>query len=313
MDVRLPAAPMIHTESQRQKLEVAHAAVRTIGLGLDHQVFPKVANGGRVLPNTTASLPVDSRKENCHEREETGSAAGSRKGAAGRKRTAGGSRPSGAAAPVVRRSAAADYDQVLTELAAAYPGSQVRVEEDGIWLIARSALVEGLDREAVFAVAIPFDLTARAQGWGFWSRGCLAFAQWIGPRHTNFPFGSICAFDERDDVWHTGDSPILLLDLYSVWAVRHLHLELFGRWPGAQSARWPFERLLECREDELCGCGALDKTYSDCCLSTDLQRDTLRDAISFLSDTFGGHREPPREVVGFLNSQSDPPPMRKYF
>lgn len=186
------------------------------------------------------------------------------------------------------------------------------VEPDGIWLLVHSGLVEGLDRDAIFLVAVPFDTSKTTQGWGFWSRGCLAFAQWIGPRHTNFPFGSICAFDQEDHVWSTGDSLVLLFDLYSVWAVRHLYLDRFGKWPGSQTARWSHERQIECREDELCGCGSLDRTYADCCLPGDLRRDKILDAVVFLIETGGGERSPPREVMHFLRTQSKPPAMQKY-
>jgi hypothetical protein len=303
---------MIHTESNGQKLSVAHEAVRAIGLGLDRQVFPRVKDGGVVLPNGAVDLPVQMGKEQRYVEPKRGSAAGSRQGTTRRQGTPGGSWAAGPAAPLVRRSSAAAYEEDLRQLTGAYPMSQVWFEKDGIWLVAHSTLVEGMGREAVFVVAIPFDPNLRAQGWGFWSRGSLAFAQWIGPRHTNFPFGSICAFDPEDNAWSTGDSPTLLLDLYTVWAVRHLFLEFFGRWPGSQTARWPYERRLECREDELCGCGSLTTRYSDCCLSVDLQRDTVRDALSFMIETHGGERAPPIEVIEFLRTQSVTPQMSRY-
>lgn len=301
---------MTHLEHQQH---AAAAAVRDIGIGLDHQIFPTVADGGLVLPRRPKSDHFVLGKEKSNVKRTSGPTAGSRQGAAGWKGTASGSRPPGAPASVVRRSSAAEYEEDLGELIAAYPRSRVLVEEDGIWLLVRSTLVRELDREAIFVVAIPFSLERPTQAWAFWSRGNEAFAQWIGPRHTNFPHGSICAFDVTDDVWRTGDSTVLLLDLYSVWAVRHLHLEYFGRWPGSQSARWPHERRLECRQDELCGCGSLEKTYAECCHPHDIQRDALRDAISFLLETNGGHRSPPAEIVAFLRRQSAPPPMAKYF
>lgn len=303
---------MIHTESKGQKLSAAFEAVRTIGLGLDRQVFPRVADGGVVLPNGAAALPVQMGKEKSYVEPQRGSAAGSRQRTARRKGAAGGSWAASPAAPLVRRSSAAAYQEDLGQLTSAYPTSRVWFEKDGIWLVARSTLVEGIGREAVFVVAIPFDLSSRTQGWAFWSRGSLAFAQWIGPRHTNFPYGSICAFDPEDNAWSSGDSPTSLLDLYTVWAVRHLFLEHFGRWPGSQTARWPYERRLECREDELCGCGSMNATYAECCLPGDLQRDTVRDALTFLNETQGGERAPPIEIVEFLRTQSIPPSMSRY-
>jgi hypothetical protein len=300
------------SESTNHKLADAREAVRTIGLGLDNQVFPRVAEGGLVLPNDDATVHLRTLKESCYVQPERRSSTRSRQRTARRQREARGSWPPSPAAQVVRSSSAAAYQERLTELAAAYPASRVWVEKDGIWLVVNSRLVEGLDREAVFVAAIPFDTTRTTQGWGFWSRGCLAFAQWIGPKHTNFPFGSICAFDTQDNVWSTGDSPVLLLDLFSVWALRHLYMDLFGRWPGSQTARWPHERQLECREDELCGCGSLDKTYAECCLRDDLGRNKVQDATMFLIETGGAHRFPPPEVTHFLRSQTEPPPMEKY-
>lgn len=280
-----------------------------IGFGLDRQVFPRVAEGGLVLPSDDATVHLHTLKESCYVQPERRSSTRSRQRTARRQREAGGSWPSGPAAQVVRSSSATAYQAHLTELAAAYPASRVWVEADGIWLVVHSRLLEGLDREAVFVVAIPFDTSKTTQGWGFWSRGCLAFAQWIGPRHTNFPTGSICAFDAQDNVWATGDSIVTLLDLYSVWAVRHLHLEHFGRWPGSQTARWAYERRIECREDELCGCGSLDKTYAECCLPDDLQRSLLVDALFFLQEIPEPERAPPVEILQFLRRQSAPPPI----
>jgi hypothetical protein len=303
---------MIHTESQRQKTPTAYEAVRTIGLGLDRQVFPKVADNGLVLPTQPVTVQLQLGKEKCDVEPKRGPATGSRQRAARRKGKAAGSWPSCPAPSNVRRSSAADYEEDLAKLKVAYPKSQVFVADDGIWLVAHSAVVEGLDREAVFIAAIPFDIRKTAHGWAFWSRGCLAFAQWIGPRHTNFPTGSICAFDPRDNAWNTGDSAILLLDLYSVWAVRHLHLEYFGRWPARRQRVGAYERRRECREDELCGCGSLDKTYAECCLPSDLQGNLLRDALLFLSETGGGERSPPAEILQFLREQSVPPPIARY-
>ncbi len=303
---------MIHTESQREQPSTGYEAVRRIGLGLDHQVFPKVADNGLVLPAQPVTVQLQLGKEKSDVEPKRGSSTGSWERAAGRKGKADGSWPAAPAPSRVRRSTAADYEEDLAQLKVAYPKSQVFVADDGIWLIAHSALVDGLDREAVFVAAIPFDLRKNAEGWAFWSRGCLAFAQWIGPRHTNFPLGSICAFDPQDGAWNTGDSAVLLLDLYSLWAVRHLYLEYFGRWPGSQTVRWAYERRLECRGDELCGCGSVEKTYAECCLRGDLQGNVLRDALFFLSETGGAERSPPSEIRQFLLTQSAPPPIARY-
>jgi hypothetical protein len=310
MVYREPTLVMIHSETDDGKAATGYELVRRIGLGLDRQVFPTVADGGLVVPSEPAAPDLHLGKERNSVKRKKRSATGSWEGSSGWKGQTGW--PASPATPIVRRSSAADYAEELRRLESAYPVSRVWVVKEGIWLIAHSALGEGLDREAVFVVAIPFDVARNAQGWGFWSRGSLAFAQWIGPRHTNFPHGSICAFDARDGAWQTGDSPVTLLDLYSVWAIRHLHLERFGRWPGSQAARWAYERLVECSEDELCGCGSLDRTYAECCLAEDARRNRIQDAVVFVLETSGGKRSPPAEILQFLREQCVPPPMSRY-
>jgi len=303
---------MIHTEPEIQKLSAAYEVVQRIGDDLDRQVFARVTDGGLMLPAGADDLHQLAGREKRDVERKRRPATGSWQGAAGGQRKAGGPWTAGTAPSAGRRSSAADYEEELTKLKVAYPASQVWMREQGIWLVAHSALVDGLDREAVFVVALPFDVRKSAQGWGFWSRGNLAFVQWIGPRHTNFPFGSICAFEPADGTWRTGDSPIVLLDLYSLWAVRHLHLEHFGRWPGSQVARWPYERRTECLEHELCGCGSFSKTYAECCLPLDRKRDAVKDALSFIWETGGGDRSPPIEIFRFLREQIEPPQVTDY-
>ena len=130
---------------------------------------------------------------------------------------------------------------------------------------------------------------------------------WIGPRHTNFPDGSVCAFEPADKTWVIGDPLVTLLDLYTLWALRHLHLQVFGRWPGHQAVRHPYERILELREDEHCGCDMSDKLYGKCCRDRDLRRDRIADAVNFIILASGGLRKPPNSVVKFVREHIEPP------
>jgi hypothetical protein len=136
---------------------------------------------------------------------------------------------------------------------------------------------------------------------------------WIGPRHTNFQDGSICAFSPDDGVWSEGDDLRTLLDLYSVWALRQLYLEVFGRWPGKQYGLvgadyrvQAFYRQRECRDDELCGCGSETLRYFECCKESDLKCDVIGAMRLFLQTNPGGFesRKPPPALVSFIENRS---------
>jgi hypothetical protein len=142
--------------------------------------------------------------------------------------------------------------------------------------------------------------------WAFWT-GLITTAAWIGPRHTNFPDGSVCAFEPADGTWAFGDSLVDLMDLYTVWVLRHLHLQTVGRWPGYQSVRLPYERILELRPDEFCGCEQSHLLYGGCCRNTDLARDRMADAMNFFFFSQGRLREPPASVLRFVHEGGEPP------
>jgi hypothetical protein len=140
----------------------------------------------------------------------------------------------------------------------------VKRDEQGMWLRIESAVLNGLDRTATFLVALPFDAETFPRAWGFWR--IAGEYRWIGRRHTNFTDGSVCAFVPTSGAWRPGDSLVQLIDLYSVWALRHLHLEEVGHWPGGQFSPHPFYSLVEFAPNELCGCELHDPPlpYGDC-------------------------------------------------
>jgi hypothetical protein len=205
----------------------------------------------------------------------------------------------------------AAYDGQVKSLAEAYPTLRTYPDDDGMWLLARSSIISGLAREATFLVALPYRLGAGPRAWGFWTDDGRDW--WIGPRHTNFQDGSICAFSPDDGAWSEGGDLRTLLDLYSVWTLRHLYLEVFGRWPGKQYALLgadprvqAYYRQIDCKDDELCGCGSETRRYAECCKPSDLQRDVTQLMPLFLRHVPGGFtsRRPPPSVEGFIEDRS---------
>jgi hypothetical protein len=284
----------------------ALAILARMGDQLDKHVFPGVADGGLVVLNES-SVPLNESTERNHGRkEERGSAAGSRSGTTGRERSPGGARPAGDAASVIGAGLQAQYEAQLSALGTHYPGAQFWHQNDGVWLLTPSTLLPELDQSAIFITGISFSVR-KVLSWAFWANA-LAYVQWIGPRHTNFPDGSICAFEPLDGTWEFGDPLVDLLDIYTLWAVRHLHLQQFGRWPGYQSIHFAGERLLELRGDEHCGCANSARLYADCCMPRDMAGNRIAQLLDFHRKT-GGTRKPPEPVVKFARSQEHLPDL----
>jgi hypothetical protein len=180
-----------------------------------------------------------------------------------------------------------------------------------MWLLARSSIISGLARDATFLVALPYQSGAGPRAWGFWT--AIGLPKWIGPRHTNFQDGSICAFSPDDGAWFEGGDLRTLLDLYSVWTLRNLHFEVFGRWPGKQYGLFgadprvqAYYRQIECNDDELCGCGSETRRYVDCCKPSDVQWNAIELMSIFLRHVPGGFstRRPPPSIVEFVEGRS---------
>jgi len=273
--------------------------IRELGEQLDLGVFPVVYNRGIVRPHNTSGSSSIRGQEKRHESAgskrpatEPGQWASRWQGAPGRPWSARRSRSAGAAAPVVSAQLRSIYGEGLADCVRAYPTLVAWESEHEMRLIAESAIVDGLGRTALFILHLPYSRTLRIRSWGFWKTAVSR--TWIGPRHTNFPDGSVCAFEAADGTWNPGDPPVALLDLYTVWAARHLHLEWLGRWPGYQSVPHPAERLREIQGDEFCGCGNFTAFYRDCCKVADLQKVTSAEMISFWGLQ---HRFPPSEIM----------------
>lgn len=287
--------------------------LQQIGDALDKQRPLRVHNHGLVALDQAAPTETSS-KEKKYERQRKRKRrppARSREGAAGRKGSAGGSRQATAGSRVGGNVLRTAYEGQVTRLAEAYPTLQPFPDDDGMWLLVRSSIISGLAREAAFLVAVPYKSGAGPRAWAFWTADGQFV--WIGPRHTNFGDGSICAFTPGDGAWSEGGDLRTLLDLYSAWALRHLHLEILGRWPGKQYSlggadprAQAFYRQRECQPDELCGCGSETRRYAECCQPSDLQLNLFEAMPLFLKATDGGFnkRRPPSSVVGFVEDRA---------
>lgn len=297
------------------------AALEVLGKQLDAFSFPAVKNGGIVVPSAPATSSTFLGKETQHgksrqRRPATGAWTGTASWEGTPRRSGTAFRPGAArqTSSVVIPDLRGQYENELVDVLSAYPGTQFWLEDDGIWLVAESGLLPGLMMKASFVVAVSFvRSTVRLGGvraWGFWGCPMVGYS-WIGPRHTNFPDGSICAFHPSDGTWQIGDSLIELLDLYSLWAVRHLYLRKFGRWPGLQSVPHSYERILELQIDEYCGCENFDRRYGECCRERDRSLDQVSTALGFLRHSGGGLRQPPPAIMKFVLERQTPPKIEK--
>lgn len=198
------------------------------------------------------------------------------------------------------------YESELESVIDAFPNTQVWRRDKGLWLASESALLPDYCLKAKFITWLPYSRTSLVRGWGFWEGNLLQKPLWIGPRHTNYD-GSICAFEPTDLTWVSGNSIVDLLRYYTLWAVRHLHLKIYGRWPGHQVVHTPRERLLEVRGDEFCGCEHSDQYYSKCCYENDLNSVKTNNNQFLNSLSQGEKRKPPLEIYGYVIGKCDLP------
>ena len=284
--------------------------LKKIGHQLDFEIYPMVMNGGALaLSEPAKQKQLLSEKEENHERSgQSRPEAGAGARASRRERQAAGCGAPNSTPSIIEPDLQVKYEGELDAVRDAYPGARVWRRPDGIWLLTESTLLPGLQQKALFLTGIPFSPKSIVQSWGFWSGIPLRYPVWIGPRHTNFPHGSICAFHPGDNIWRIGDPIVNLLALYTLWAFRHLHLKEVGRWPGKQVAHIPYERIMEFKEGEFCGCDQYDKYYRVCCREKDLRRDLMAAHRSYLVQT-GGIRRPPDSVVNFVRFQDVTPQL----
>lgn len=279
-----------------------------IGNDLDCYRYPTCLEGGLLVPSEEYRPIQTLGKEITHgDSRQSRSSTRPRQRTAGWKRPTGRSRPPDPAAQFRVAGLERQFTSQLAALREAYPSVKVWRQELGAWLLVDSVVLPGLDRRARFAAAIPFT-TDRVRGWGFWE-GLLQPATWIGPRHTNFPEGSICSFDPSVARPPGAHDVVGLLDIYTLWAFRHLHMETLGRWPGRHIGAFVSERLFEFRPDEFCGCGSEGLRYHECCKELDERGSRVAEAVDYVL-TFRQRRVPLR-VLEFMGGR-DPPPVELF-
>lgn len=286
--------------------------LKNIGSQLDRNQYPCIHNGGIVKPGgsiiVTSTPGEDIKYESNRQKRPT---TGSRQRSTRRQRAPNRSRSSGAAPQFISPSLRTTYETELDELRAAYPETKIWFQAEGMWLLTESSVLLGLGKKATFLTAIPYSRLHIQKSWGFWTTPI--YSQWIGPRHTNFPDGSICAFNPNEGTWKPGDSLIKLLDLYTLWALRHEHLKIFGRWPGRQAVPHAYERITESKADELCGCDKKGLKYAECCQQHDMSRPLEESFSLFMRFAQGNiHRSPPREICDFMMRRDTPPPISNH-
>jgi len=233
-------------------------------------------------------------RQNQNEQQRTGgSAAGSRQRPAGPRRSTGEARPrlGGRRAQTVQLAG-------LEDLWSAYP-TQIIEGDHGLWIIVKSTPLGHDGPQVTFLIAYPYAEQFEPRAWAFWKLG--DFPKFIGPRHTNFPNASICAFGPDD--WKRSHGLVALVDFYSTWVVRQLYYHRFRRWPGKQHGASALYRRTEFAPEEWCGCGS-EKRYWEC---HEREDKALSDEEAVLDhrQKFGSdycQRKPPKSVLKFVRS-----------
>lgn len=235
-----------------------------------------------------------SEKESEDERQGPGgSATGSRKRPAGPRRTTGEARA---------RVGLLDSKVVqlagLEDLWRAYPTDFIEGDH-GLWIIVKSNPLGHEGPQVTFVIGYPYSNAIEPRAWAFWKLG--DFPKFVGPRHTNFPDASICAFGPGD--WRRADGVVALADFYSTWVIRQLYLQKFGRWPGRQHGASALYRRTEFSADEWCGCGS-GKRYKECHQEADnsLSEEAAREEHRRVVGSDYCVRRPPLSLMKFARS-----------
>jgi hypothetical protein len=202
-------------------------------------------------------------------------------------------------------------DEQFEALRREYPGTKKSSDPNGTWLVVRSFPIGESGPEAVFLIAIPSEVH-RVEAWAFWLSG--SGTVWIGPRHTNLPHGSACAFPPEDSYHLDCEWPLRrYIDLLSEWSARHLYYAVHDRWPGPQEGRWALYRLQETRLRECCPrCGNLSY-YEDCCSKLDEMMLADRSAVAENPPDFSLRKLPSRIYELAKRAGRNPPRIKTFF
>lgn len=254
-----------------------------LGRALDIEQSVSAYGGGRIR---ITDADHDEVKENVKSEAE-GSSAGSRQG----RRSWPRSRRSRPRESGARRRSASESGTFRSEQAQSLYATEIRSlaeqydikcaeEQFGIWVAAKSQPLGSRGPLIHFLIALPFKQEIMPRSWCFGDLGNRA--KLLGLRHTNFPDASICAFVKEDRTWNYPDGLIALADTYSVWALRQIHNQVFGWWPGPQLGVSALYRKTEFQPNEFCGCSS-GKRYRDCHLASDLLVDEQAAQAEFRS------------------------------
>lgn len=145
-------------------------------------------------------------------------------------------------------------------------------DKDGLWVVVQSRPLGYRGPQLHFVIAFFLDQTIQPRAWAFEKIGVNARPMSL--KHTNFPDASICAFIPDGKTWSPDDGMTALVDQYAVWAVKKLHRDHLGFWPGQQAGACAFYRRKEFVGSEWCGCQS-GKRYSDCHQGTDFLVDEV--------------------------------------
>jgi hypothetical protein len=283
--------------------EAQLAHLRTVGVAIDGGRQPTVFDEGFVgfSDETESEVMTDVAGQ------EAGSKSGPRSGRRAR----------------ARRAQAADHAFRSDALEKAY-GTEFRIlarhyealafeDRNGLWVVVTSNPLGRDGPEVHFLIAVPLDQRLAPRAWAFAKTG--PNTEFMSLKHTNFPDASICAFTPDHRPWPHPDGLLGLVDIYVLWAVRKLHRDYFGWWPGPQLGACAHYRLKEFDAREDCGCGS-NKTYGDCHLPADMLADPAVAEAEFRR-LFGGaydDRKPPKHVVDAAHSRwRVMPPMATVF
>lgn len=279
-----------------------------IGNQLNSGQFPCVRDGGTVMPgNVTISYDaLGKEKKDGSGKASTRSSTGSRKWTTSRKGSSRQRRQTRNTSQVFNAKVRKDYLRDVKRLTKAYPSTRAWDTPHGLWTLVKTLPIAESNRPATFLVFLPYGEELPLRAWGFWST--VLGHRWIGPRHTNHPDGTICAYEPDDQTWLRGDRLIKLIDIYCVWAARHLYLERFGLWPGYQAVHHAYERLTEIHDDEYCGCDLAGRRYADCCKPDDLKLDRSQIQNDFESKY--GTKEVPEVVIDFVCGKGPLPQIK---
>jgi hypothetical protein len=267
------------------KAQLAH--LRTVGVSIDGGRQPTVFDGGFVgfSDETESEVMTDVAGQ------EAGSQSGPRSGRRARARSG-----AQAANHAFRSDALEAAHGVGFRILAQHYEALAFEDRNGLWVVVTSHPLGRDGPEVHFLIAVPLDERLAPRGWAFAKTG--PSTQLMSLKHTNFPDASICAFTPDHRPWPNSDGLLGLVDIYVLWAIRKLHRDCLGWWPGPQLGACAHYRLREFDAREDCGCGS-SKRYGDCHLSADMLIDPVSAAAEFkrLFDGNYEDRRPPQHVV----------------